>query len=213
LPNLTGPHAAPAAGGPPRQLIVLLHGRGANGQQMIEFAPEAGRALPHAVFHAPNAPEELAPGSYQWFTLGMDFARMASGARAAAAQLNAFIDAKLTEYGLPADAYALVGFSQGAMMALHIGLRRKAAPRAIIALSGLLVDPLSLRAELTHKPPVLLIHGEQDNVVPAARSREAEKVLRANQVPVETLFIPALGHSINGAALQATTGFLHKAFL
>jgi phospholipase/carboxylesterase len=130
-----------------------------------------------------------------------------AGARRAATFLNPFLDAELARLGLPADAYALMGFSQGAMTVLFTGLRRATAPRAILAFSGALIAPDSLPAELTHRQPVLLVHGEADEVVPVERSHDAEAALRAAGVPVEAAYIPRLGHGIDetGLAMGALT--------
>ena len=122
---------------------------------------------------------------------------MEAGVRRAAGFLDAFIDAELVRLGLPAEAYALMGFSQGAMTVLFTGLRRAVAPRAILAFSGALVAPERLAAELANRAPVLLVHGEADDVVPAQRSRDAEAALRAANVPVEAVYVPRLGHGID----------------
>ena len=132
--------------------------------------------------------------------------------RRAATFLNPFLDAELARLGLPADAYALMGFSQGAMTALFTGLRRATAPRAILAFSGALIAPGSLATELTHRPPVLLVHGEADEVVPVERSREAEAALRAAGVPVEATYVPRLGHGIDDTGLAMGALVLQRAF-
>ncbi len=204
----------PAAGGAARQLVVLCHGVGANGRDLIGLAPQCGAALPHAAFAAPDGPEPYdgAPFGRQWWSLrDRSPARMAAGASQARPALDGFIDAELARLGLPADAYALVGFSQGAMMALYAGLRRIAAPRAILAYSGALVAPeqLPLRA---NSAPVLLVHGESDEVVSASLSRDAAAALRAAGVPVQSLFRPGLGHGIDLVGLGAGVAALRTAF-
>ena len=137
---------------------------------------------------------------------------MAEGARNAARHLDTFLDAELTRLGLPPDAYALMGFSQGAMTVLFTGLRRAVAPKAILAFSGALIDPESLEAEIRNRAPVLLAHGEADSQVPVSRSRDAEAELRRLGVPVEAAYSPGLGHGIDdhGIAMGALT--LQKAF-
>jgi phospholipase/carboxylesterase len=135
-----------------------------------------------------------------------------AGVRRAATFLNPFLDAELTRLGLPPGAYALMGFSQGAMTALFTGLRRATAPRAILAFSGALIAPDSLPAELTHRPPVLLVHGEADEVVPVERSREAEAALRAAGVPVEATYVPRLGHGIDDTGLAIGALALQRGF-
>ena len=118
----------------------------------------------------------------------------------------------LQRLGLPADGYALMGFSQGAMTALFTGLRRASAPRAILAFSGALIAPESLATELANHAPVLLVHGEADDVVPAQRSRDAEAALRAANVPVEAVYVPRLGHGIDDTGLAMGALTLQRAF-
>jgi phospholipase/carboxylesterase len=171
--------------------------------------------LPDAVFVAPHGPEpfDMAPAGRQWFSLGdLDIAKLGAGVRRAAAVLDRCIDEQLKKYALPPTAYALMGFSQGAMTALFTGLRRENAPRAILAFSGGLIDPKSLAAEAKNRAPVLLAHGEADQIVPASRSRDAEKALKAAGIPVETVFSPKLAHGIDDTMLTAGALFLQKAF-
>jgi len=215
---LSGPERKPASGGPARQLIVLCHGVGADGNDLIGLADYWGQALPDAHFASPSAPEpyDMAPadfGGKQWFSIGnLDPDTLAGGVRQARIALDAFIDAKLMTLGLPPQNYALMGFSQGAMTVLFTGLRRKMPPRAILAYSGALIDPGSLKAEITGKPPVLLVHGEDDAVVPSFRSRDADIALKAADVPVEALFVPRLGHGIEQSGLDAGTRALLRGF-
>ena len=130
--------------------------------------------------------------------------------RRAAKVLDAFLDAELARLGL--SSYALVGFSQGAMTALFTGLRRAQAPAAILAYSGALIDPQSLAAEMPNHAPVLLAHGEADDIVPAFRSRDAAASLREADIPVELVFSPGLGHGIDEAGLQAGAALLRRVF-
>jgi phospholipase/carboxylesterase len=216
---LDGPRFGPASGGAPRQLVVLCHGLGADGHDLIDLAPVWSRALPDAAFAAPDAPfpcDMGPPGitmGRQWFSVvDRTPARLEAGIRPAAEALGGFLDAELARLGLPASAYALMGFSQGAMTALFAGLRRKVPPRAILAFSGALIAPQTLAAEITGRPPVLIVHGEADEVVPASRSREAAAALRAAGVPVEETYSPGLGHGIDDAGLSAGALFLQHAF-
>jgi phospholipase/carboxylesterase len=210
---LSGPSWGPASGGVTKQLVVLCHGLGADGSDLIDLAPLFGQALPHAAFMAPDAPEPCDMGPYgrQWFSLGdRDPAKLSAGVRRAATVLNGFLDAELARLKL--TDYALVGFSQGAMTVLFTGLRRSPGPRAILAYSGGLVSPETLPAEITARPPVLLAHGEADEVVPASRSREAGTTLLAAGVPVESLFTAGLGHGIGEEGLAAGAALLKKVF-
>src|SRR5271154_410092 len=139
---LDGPRFGPVSGDAPRQLVVLCHGFGADGHDLIDLAPTWGRAVPDAIFAAPDAPFpcDMAPMGRQWFSVAdRTPERMEAGVKIAAAALDAFVDAELARLGLPDTAYALMGFSQGAMTALYAGLRRPVAPRAILAFSGGLI--------------------------------------------------------------------------
>ncbi len=211
---LDGPRRLPAAGGAPTGLVVLCHGLGADGNDLIDLAETWGQAVPHAAFASPDAPfhHESGFGRQWWSVADRAPAVMEAGVRRAAPYLDAYIDAELARLNLPADAYALMGFSQGAMMVLFTGLRRAVAPRAILAFSGALVAPDRLVAEMAHPVPVLLVHGEADEVVPVARSRDAETALRAAAIPVEAVFVPRLGHGIDPTGLAMGGLFLQRAF-
>ncbi len=210
---LDGPRWGPRQG-KPEQLVVLCHGVGADGHDLIDLAPSWALALPQAQFVAPDAPEpyDSGPMGRQWFPLwDRTPEKLARGADAAAVRLNDFVDAELARLGLPAGAVALMGFSQGAMMVLHAGPRRVAPPRALLAFSGALLAPERLAAAVC-RPPVLLVHGEADEVVPAARSRAAELALRDAGFAVESVFSARLGHGIDEAGLSAGALFLQRAF-
>ncbi|MGH7051865.1 MAG: alpha/beta hydrolase [Acetobacteraceae bacterium] len=212
---LDGPRYGPKDGRAPAQLVVLCHGVGADGHDLIDLAPYWSAALPEAAFAAPDAPEPYAeaPQGRQWFDISDRApAHLAAGVRRGARALDLFVDAELKRLNLPADAYALMGFSQGAMTVLFAGLRRDPGPRAILAFSGALVAPETLARERRNLAPVLLVHGEADEVLPASRSREAEQALVAAGVPVEALFRAGLGHGIDDAGLSAGALFLQRAF-
>ena len=212
--ELDGPRWGPAAGGTPTELVVICHGVGANGDDLIRIAPSLAACLPHAAFAAPDAPSLHDSGSgRQWWSLAdRTPSVMEAGVRRAAPYLDRFIDAELARLGLAADRYALVGFSQGAMMVLFTGLRRNTPPRAILAIAGALLAPQSLAAELRYRPPVMLLHGEADDVVPPQRSRDADEVLRRAGIPVETVFVPSLVHNIHETDLARGADFLGTAF-
>jgi phospholipase/carboxylesterase len=195
----------------PKQLVVLCHGVGADGRDLIDLAQVFAPVLPEALFIAPDAPEpfDMAPFGRQWFSIGdLDPAKLGDGVRRAAKRLDAFLDAELARLGI--SDYVLVGFSQGAMTALFTGLRRSVPPRAILAYSGALIDPQSLAREIKNRAPVLLVHGEDDDVVPAFRSRDAESALLDAGVPVELVISPGLGHGIDEAGLQAGVTMLDR---
>lgn len=201
---LDGPRWGPASGKAPRKLVVLLHGLGADGFDLIDLAPSWGEAAPDALFVAPHAPDpcDFAPHGRQWFSVGdrSDGQRLA-GARAARQVLDAFLDAETARLGIGMGDVALMGFSQGAMMALFTGLRRDPGPAAILAYSGRLVGREVLPAEIRCRPPVLLVHGEADETVPAWESRRAEEALREAGVPVEATYRPGLAHGIDEAGI------------
>jgi phospholipase/carboxylesterase len=216
--ELDGPRVGPAAGGTAQQLVVLCHGLGADGHDLIDIAAAWKHAIPHAAFAAPDAPFacDMGPTGRQWFSVSdRSPGPMEQGVRRAAGYLDGFIDAELTRLSLPPDAYALMGFSQGAMTALFTGLRRPIPPRAILAYSGALIAPESLagdRVAIATQVPVLLVHGEDDDVVPASRSHEAEAALKAAGIAVESLYCPRLGHGIDEAGLSIGGLFLQRAF-
>ncbi|CCG41754.1 alpha/beta hydrolase [Magnetospirillum molischianum] len=215
LPPLTGPEVPPASGGPAAQLVILLHGVGVDGSDLIELAPFFAAVLPDAAFVAPDAPEpfDLAPFGRQWFSLQDRSGPAISAAlRATAPRLDAYIEQQLTHWGVGNGDLALVGFSQGAMMALHVGLRRAKSPAALISLSGALVDAASLASEITVRPPVLLIHGEQDEVVNPASLATAEQALAAVGVPVLAQMQPGLGHGIDESSARLAQAFLAQTF-
>lgn len=211
--ELDGPRRKPRHGGNPDLLVVLCHGRGADGDDLIHLAGVWSQVLPHAAFVAPDAPDGSGTGNggREWWDLSdRSPAALAAGVVRAAGILDRFVDAELARLGLPPDAVALAGFSQGAMTALHLGLTRTPRPRAVIGLSGaLLVPPPQARAADTF-PPVLLVHGEDDFVVPVAATRMAEQMLRAAGVAVQAHYLPGLGHGIGPEGLALGGDFLAR---
>ena len=212
--TLEAVHWGPASKGTPKQLVVMCHGLGADAYDLLDLAPAWADQVPDALFSSVNAPETHYSGfGRQWWAVSDRRPEvMADGARRAAKFLNAFLDAELARLNLPPDAYALMGFSQGAMTVLFTGLRRPVAPRVILAFSGALIAPETLAAEQKNKAPVLLVHGEADGQVPVQRSRDAETVLKAAGVPVETLYVPTLGHGIDDSGIAIGGQALHRAF-
>jgi phospholipase/carboxylesterase len=214
MPTLDAIHWGPASKAKPRQMVILCHGLGADAFDLIDLAPSWQHACPDALFASVHAPFQHDSGfGRQWWSVAdRTPAVMDAGVRAAAPYLQGFIDAELARLELPADAYAMMGFSQGAMMSLFAGLRRPAAPRAILAFSGALVSPESLAAELAGRPPVLIVHGEADEVVSITRSRDAEAALVAVGVPVDAHYIPRLGHGIDDTGISLGALALQKGF-
>lgn len=205
----------PLSGTAAKQLVLILHGWGADGPNLIDLAEMFAPSLPDAHFIAPNAPFvcEVNPYGFQWFSL-MDRnpAKMLEGARKAADILNGFIDEQLAALKITDENLALVGFSQGTMTALHVALRRKPAMKAMVGFSGAMVGTEKLPEEIAARPPVCLIHGEMDDVVPFAAMQHASEALLTNNVSVETHARPRLGHSVDYEGMQIAGAFLKKAF-
>lgn len=205
--NLSGPELPPASGGKAKHLVILLHGYGADGNDLIGLAPVLAQALPDTHFISPNAPNpcEMAPYGRQWFSL-RDWSpkSMLRGAHEAAPALNLFINLQLSRLSLTEDKLAFVGFSQGTMMALYAALRRPAACAGIVGFSGSLIGEEGIES----KPPVCLIHGDMDNVVPFGAMALAEAMLKHNGIAVETHARRGLGHGIDPEGLQAAERFL-----
>lgn len=215
MPLLSGPRMPPRAGGPPRQLVALLHGVGANGDDLIGLAPALGTALPGAAFVAPNAPEpyDMAPIGYQWFSLrDRRSDALLLGVEATAPLLDAFLDAELERYRLADHQLALLGFSQGAMMALHVAPRRTRALAGVLGFSGALIGGDLLPGKALSRPPVFLIHGDADEVVPAAAMHAAVTGLQAAGIPVQWSLRRGLPHGIDPDSIAHGAAFLAAAF-
>jgi phospholipase/carboxylesterase len=211
MTSLLGPSFGPATPGPPRQLVVLLHGVGADGHDLIGLAPLLARDLPHARFVAPDGPEpcDLAPYGRQWFSLqDRRPGAMLAGITRTAPLLDDFIDTELARHALADDRLALIGFSQGTMMSLHIGPRRPRAMAAILGFSGALVGGERLDAEARSRPPIMLIHGDADDVVPIEALLDATAGLQAAEIPVQWIVRPGLPHSIDPEGIAAGGKFL-----
>jgi phospholipase/carboxylesterase len=217
--KLSGPRLE-ARSGRAKQLVVLLHGYGSNGDDPIELGQHWRTLLPDAAFVAPNAHELCpgAPGGRQWFALnaarGMDTRGeddRLKGAEAAKPVIDAFLDEELARLGLDESRLALCGFSQGAMMALHVGLRRARSPAALVGFSGTLVGPERL-AEIQIRPPILLIHGDQDPMIPVDAMFIAAEQLAAADLPTQWHLSLGLGHGIDNGGLKHGGLFLAKAF-
>jgi len=215
---LDGPRFGPAAGGAPKQLVVLFHGWGADGNDLIGLAPALAPALPEAAFVSPNGPFPCDAGfGRQWFSLGdrspdgdMADAVMTARLAAVAPMIDAFVDAELARCDLGADKLAFVGFSQGTMAALYAGLRRQNGPAGILGYSGHLVAGPALAQEARAKPEILLVHGEMDEILPVAATRYAENMLRKHGFAVNAVYRPGLGHGIDEEGLRRGAAFLRR---
>jgi phospholipase/carboxylesterase len=217
MAELDGPRVAPRSG-TAKQLVVFLHGYGADGNDLIDIGRAWASLLPDAAFVSPHAPRPCgqAPTGREWFPLTFrDPGERWDGVNMAAPMLESFLDAELQRQNLPPSALALVGFSQGTMMALHVGLRRQVPPAAIVGYSGMLalpenIDPASFDAEIKSRPPVLLLHGDQDPLIPVQALFEAAQNLAALEVPTEWHISPGVGHGIDQEGLRQGGEFLAR---
>ncbi len=212
---LDGPRLPPANGAPARKLVIFAHGYGSNGEDLIGLASYWAAMLPDAAFISPNAPERVPgqPMGFQWFGLSsLSPDVIARGVAAAASTLDGFIDAELARHGLtPADC-ALVGFSQGTMMSLHVGLRRTEALAGIVGFSGRLAAPEMLAAERRSRPPVLLVHGDRDEVIPVQALFAANLALADAGAPTLWRISGGTAHGIAEDGLAIGGEFLRDAF-
>lgn len=218
--TLDGPRIEPRSG-KAKQLVVFLHGFGADGNDLIALGQEWQDLLPEAAFVSPHAPEPCAgaPMGRQWFELTFRSPdERWRGVNKARPVLDAFLDAELARHNLGPESLALVGFSQGTMMALHVALRRPQPVAAVIGYSGIYVTPESAdgpdqaKAEISSRPPVLLVHGAQDDLIPAQALFLSANLLAAAEVPVQWHLSPGVGHGIDAEGLRQGGEFLAKAF-
>ncbi|CAA9542097.1 MAG: Phospholipase/carboxylesterase family protein [uncultured Sphingosinicella sp.] len=213
---VNGSSLQPVSGGAPKQIVLLLHGYGSSGADLISLAPHWRQSLPDALFLAPNAPQRCGwgagGGGFQWWGLSAFTPQaLAAGAAGAAPAIDAFIDRKLDQYGLSEADLAIVGFSQGTMMALHVGLRRTRPVAAIVGYSGMLTGAPELAHHPITKPPVLLIHGSSDPIVPVSALHAAKKDLEHLGIEVTTHVSHGLGHSVDPVGLRMGGEFVMKA--
>ncbi len=224
IPQKTGP-IWPPLHGKAESLVVILHGYGADAHDLFPLAGEWAPSMPQTAFIALHAPFSCEGNPYgrQWFSLfDMEKSNMwgkltywpveklVEGGRQAAEILNSWIDALLAEHKLAPDKLALVGFSQGAMLAMHVGLRREKPIAGIVGFSGRLLQPETLAKEIKSTPPVMLRHGDADDIVPPQNMEEAEKYLKQSDVPVDSRMDAGMGHSISEQSIGEAGDFLQK---
>ena len=217
MADLDGPRL-PRRSGKAKHLVVFLHGYGADGNDLIEIGRAWQGLLPDAAFVSPHAPRPCgqAPMGREWFPLTFrNVEERWDGVNMAAPVLDAFLDAELKRHNLPGSALALVGFSQGTMMALHVGLRRTVAPAAIVGYSGMLVVPENVApeqfaAEIKSRPPVLLVHGDSDDLIPVQALFHAAQGLAALGIPAEWHVSPGVGHGIDQEGLRQGGEFIAR---
>jgi phospholipase/carboxylesterase len=216
--ELTGPRLAPRSRAAARQLVIFLHGYGADGNDLIELGRAWQDLLPEAAFVSPHAPEPCgaAPPGRQWFSLTFrDKNERWIGVNKSAPVLERFIAEELRRNNLPGSALALVGFSQGTMMALHVGLRRAERPAAIVGYSGLFVlpdgaGPAAVSGDIKVRPPVLLVHGDRDDLIPPQALFSSAQYLATLEIPTEWHLSAALGHGIDQEGLRHGGEFLAR---
>lgn len=211
--TLDGPRSAPLSGSKPDALIVFVHGYGSNGEDLISLGAKMQPSLPGAAFVAPDAPGELPfmAAAHQWWPIEeFSMAERSIGAEMARRDFDAILTAELEAADLDSSRLLLIGFSQGAMLALHAGLRRPSSPAGIVGISGMLVAPERLEAEIQSRPPTLLIHGSEDDVVPFRSMQLAAVALEGAGVPVETHVSHGEGHSIALDGLRAAITFAQR---
>jgi phospholipase/carboxylesterase len=208
IPAIDGPRVAPASGGPARSLVILAHGYGSNGEDLIGLARHWRRALPDTAFAAPNAPQPCpgAPDGHQWWPVWDTDRRL--GVQSAAPVLDAFIDAELARNGLTEDRLALVGFSQGTMLSLRVAPRRERRLAGVVGYSGMLVE--GDEEDILTRPPILLAHGDADPMIPVAAFHRAAAALKSQGFAVSTHLSRGLGHSIDLEGLNLGETFLAR---
>lgn len=230
---IDGPRLAPASGTAPRKLVVLIHGYGADGNDLIELGGQWRDLLPDAAFVAPHAPGRIPGfptsmmGGRHWFALdaydpnllrrdphqtAAVYATMQKAAEQAAPALEQFISEELERHKLAPTDLALVGFSQGTMMALHVGLRRDTGPAGILGYSGALLGGAELKQQIRSRPPILLIHGDADEIVPIEAMQAALRSLGEADCPARFHVCRGLGHGIDGQGLALGGAFLAECF-
>lgn len=198
-----------------RSAVIFLHGYGANGADLLGLADPLAEHMPDTLFLAPDAPEACAgaPMGFQWFPIpwidGSSEEESMEGLRHASDDLNAFIDGVMVDEDLLPEQVMILGFSQGTMMALHVLPRREDAVAGIVAFSGRLLEPELLEDEALCKPPVLLIHGDQDDVVPPQSLPQAAEALQAaGWKEVFAHVMKGTGHGIAPDGLQVALAFM-----
>ena len=219
--DLNGFFTPPARGGAPSAMIFILHGWGADGADLADLAYPISLRFPGAAFFVPNAHEpcSMNPAGRQWF----DIDDRVNGPVTAAPTIENAFGSAASEFNLPANAMALTGFSQGGMMSLHCGLHMQDKPGAIVSFSGallvhstlpMLAGPITSASQPPSSdiayPPVQLVHGTEDPVVPFALMREAQTILEEKGIEVETIARPGLAHGIDPDGLTAAIDFLAR---
>lgn len=197
-----------------KSIVVFLHGYGSNGADLLSLAEPMSAALPDTLFVAPDGPERCAgnPSGYQWFPVprfdGASETQMAQSFAQSGEDINAFIDALLKEFDLEPSKLALVGFSQGSVMSMQIAPRREEAIAGVVAFSGRMIAADKLSSETISKPPFMLVHGDQDQVMPLAEMKAAGDALVAAGIETYAHVERGCGHSIAQDGFEVAVSFL-----
>lgn len=215
---LSGPSCYEHGETMPTDLVILCHGYGSNGYNMMDLADFFAEISERPYFVAPNAPFDYefadpddleSPEAYQWYSLqDRNTDLLLAGSNRAAKLLNSFIDTKLAALGLKDENLILIGFSQGAMISLHTALRRTNPCKAVVSFSGTIIAPDKLHEEIQSRPKVCIVHGDEDDVVQISLGKIAHKYLLENNVPSEFHKIDGLDHSIDEKCIKIVNGFL-----
>lgn len=207
---LEGPFLVPKDNSSPDSVVLLLHGRGSNGQDLFGFADLWAETFPSTAFYAPNAPDQFEGGffGYQWYTSRSPEERL-EGLINITAVFNNYVDEILNFHQVSSDRCVLVGFSQGSMLSLHLAPRRLKPLAGVVAFSGAMMTLNTLRDEIINKTPICFIAGREDTVIPPERSHDASSLLTELGVPNELHILDNLGHSINGHGLGIAEKFIH----
>lgn len=209
----------PAASGTAKQLVVFLHGYGADGADLLGLADPLSEHMPDTMFVAPDAPNrcKVNPMGYEWFPIprmdGSSEEDSRAGFAVAVHKLNQFLDEIAQETGIEPENTALIGFSQGTMMSLHIAPRRAEPFAGVVGFSGRLLEPEKLADEVTAKMPILLVHGDMDDMVPPDSLPHGANALTAAGFEVYTHVSKGTGHGIAQDGLSKAFGFLHRFLL
>ncbi len=191
-------------------LMILLHGYGANGDDLIGLSQIFDQIIPQTIYLSPHAPDKTPFGGHQWFPLSnLSDRELETGTIAIAPYVHHFIDSALEYYQIKPENLILAGFSQGAMTVMHVGLERKVQPTAILAYSGALTAVNGLENRIKSKPPVLLCHGGDDDVVLPSYSLKATEILKSHDIPAECLIVEGYPHTIPPQALMRSIQFLN----
>jgi phospholipase/carboxylesterase len=211
MTTLSGPMLAPLSGGEPKQLVVLLHGYGSDGSDLIALGRHWQELLPDALFVSPNAPDACSENQqgYQWFALDLNrSASRLTGLPLARPIVVEFLKALWAQTGLSAKDTILAGFSQGAMMALHVGTSLEEPLLGVIAFSGAFVEPEGFMDGNKARPPICLVHGDLDNVVDPAYSAQAAEQLSKLGFEVNYHVSQGVGHGISPDGLAFASAFI-----